>query len=112
MSDVLNAAILEQLRFLSEDDPKFVRDIIEGFLAEAEATTPLIQSSDPHAVERLCHKLQGASANVGALAFPNLMQDIRHAVKSDPDRLSFLIGQIPDVLQQTRMELERFMNGL
>jgi hypothetical protein len=37
------------------------------------------------------------------------MQDIRLAVKSDPDRLSFLIGQIPDVLQQTRIELERFM---
>ncbi len=105
---MLNEEILEQLRFLGEDDPEFVRDMIRSFLKEADEKIKTFGNCTPEELERLCHKLQGAGANVGAQALPELFQQIRTALKSEPARIPELLERLPSLFEQTQKALLEF----
>ena len=109
---MLNEEILEQLRFLGEDDPEFVRDMIRGFLDEAAESVYTLGELAPEALERLCHKLQGAGANVGAKALPELFQQIRADLKTRPESVPELLGRVPSLFEQTKKALLAFAETL
>ncbi|MCS7084825.1 MAG: Hpt domain-containing protein [Bacteroidia bacterium] len=109
---MLNREILEQLRFLGEDDPSFVHTMVEGFLQEARENLGEMRHMPPESLERLCHKLQGAAANVGAQEFSELLRQIRVALKNEPDRVAELLERLPSVFEQTQSALQNFVGTL
>ena len=73
-------------RLLGEDDPSFLREIIESYL---ELTPPMItdlahhvRAEDRGALSRAAHKIKSSSAQVGLADFAKLCSTLQDAAKS------------------------------
>ena len=67
----LDEAVLNELQETTGDDPAFVRDLIETYLADApvqlEGIEEAVAANDAEALIRPAHTLKSSSATVGAM---------------------------------------------
>jgi len=68
---ILDEAVLAELKATTGDDPAFVRELVDSYLAEApaqiEGIAAAITGSDAAALVRPAHTLKSSSATVGAM---------------------------------------------
>jgi HPt (histidine-containing phosphotransfer) domain-containing protein len=68
---ILDEAVLAELKATTGDDPAFVRELVDSYLAEApaqsEGIAAAISGSDAAALVRPAHTLKSSSATVGAM---------------------------------------------
>jgi|GEM_PF-4335461 len=83
---LLNNEIIEQLQFLAEDDPSFVRQLIETMDKEMsyfiEHIEQWLHQSDYSTIAKVAHKMIGATSNLGAAKLAQTLQAIEYAAKS------------------------------
>jgi two-component system sensor histidine kinase/response regulator len=77
----------------------FLKDVPQKYTALKEA----IEEDNAVLVQRLAHTLNGASANIGALALQDIASQIELAAKSgDLNKASFLIPKIDEQFQMLK----------
>jgi HPt (histidine-containing phosphotransfer) domain-containing protein len=68
---ILDEAVLAELKATTGNDPAFVRELVDSYLAEApaqiEGIATAISGSDAAALVRPAHTLKSSSATVGAM---------------------------------------------
>lgn len=114
---VFDPAALQQLRELVEgQDPAFLTELLESYVASAwENIDCLRQSSDEAVLRRAVHTLKGCSLNIGAMRVAELCKQLEQAMTpwppSDlPQRVDLLenrVQQVADCYVETLAELLR-----
>lgn len=76
---------IEQLRDVTLNDPKLMREILEALLDDTTRQIELLQTAveegDPRKCARLAHYCKGACANVGANRAAGILQHIEKSAK-------------------------------
>jgi len=71
VTDVLDRAALRSLLEMVGDDPEFVGELVDEYLADApvqlEAMRAAVAAGDPASAARPAHTLKGTSSNLGAM---------------------------------------------
>lgn len=77
---------LNELRDYFEDDPAFVPEMLEIYLADTKKVmAPLrqaVEASDTEALRKIAHKLKGSSSNVGAHRMVKLCKTLEELGKA------------------------------
>jgi HPt (histidine-containing phosphotransfer) domain-containing protein len=83
---LVDEAVLADLLTSTGDDPAFVRELVETYLAETpeqlEAITAAIDADDADALVRPAHTLKSSSATLGAMRLSALARELEIAGRS------------------------------
>ena len=87
-SPAVDPEIIEQLRFLEdEDQPNVVTELLTLFIEHAppklQALRDAAAAGDLAALKRAAHSLKGSSANVGARGMQQICEQLEHEVTAD-----------------------------
>jgi HPt (histidine-containing phosphotransfer) domain-containing protein len=87
-SPAIDPDVIEQLRFLEDDDqPNVVSELFTLFIDHAppklQAIREAVESGDLAALKRAAHSLKGSSANVGARGMHRLCDRLEHESAAD-----------------------------
>ncbi len=87
-SPAVDPEIIEQLRFLEdEDQPNVVSELLSLFIAHAppklEALREALDNGDLAALKWVAHSLKGSSANVGARGMQQICDQLEHQIAPD-----------------------------
>jgi HPt (histidine-containing phosphotransfer) domain-containing protein len=109
---LLDHEIISQLIFLAEDDPKFIPELLTVLKTELnlfqQQALALIDRGEHAPLERLIHKLSGASANLGAHALQLQLRNLQASFSAlEPVQLKIELEQIRLLADQSLVELER-----
>jgi len=84
---ILDESILVELLATTGDDPEFVRELLETYLAETPgqlaAITAAIEADDAAALVRPAHTLKSSSATLGAMQLSALGRELEMAGRSE-----------------------------
>ncbi len=109
----LDPATLAELRESVGDDPEFVAELIDDFLAEApsqlESLRTAAETGDAAGARRAAHTLKGNSRTFGAGELAALCQDAETAAdEGDLDAVLSRLDVIGDEWARVRAELVAF----
>ena len=80
---VLDETVLDELRASTGDDEEFMRDLVETYVEEGQASlTGLLAAAgarDPAAIVRPAHTLKSTSASLGAMRLSAICREIEAA---------------------------------
>jgi HPt (histidine-containing phosphotransfer) domain-containing protein len=83
---VLDASVLAELKATTGDDPAFVRDLVETYLADVPVQLDGIESaiaaSDADALIRPAHTLKSSSATLGAMRLADISRALEMTGRS------------------------------
>jgi HPt (histidine-containing phosphotransfer) domain-containing protein len=83
---VLDESVLTDLKATTGDDPAFVRDLVETYLADApvqlEGIDAAIAADDAEALIRPAHTLKSSSATVGAMRLAEVSRTLEMTGRS------------------------------
>ena len=83
---ILDEAVLAELRATTGDDPAFVRDLVETYLADAlvqlDDIAAAVDGSDAAALVRPAHTLKSSSATVGAMRLASVARRLEMSGRS------------------------------
>ena len=100
MSEVLNEAVLEELRAIMEDEFPL---LLEEFLVESERQYQQVQTAwdagDYDHLRRAAHSLKGSCANIGAESLHGTCATLELSAKERE------LGQVPALLIDARTQL-------
>jgi HPt (histidine-containing phosphotransfer) domain-containing protein len=87
-SPAVDPDVIEQLRFLEDDDqPNVVSELFTLFIdhvpPKLQAIREALESGDLAALKRAAHSLKGSSANVGARGMHRLCERLEHESAAD-----------------------------
>jgi signal transduction histidine kinase/DNA-binding response OmpR family regulator len=96
---------------LGEDDPAFIADLIDTFLADAPALLASLRDGmergDPAMVRRAAHTLKSNGATFGAVGFSELCRELEVASKDGAGNgTAELVGRVEAGYEPVRTELE------
>jgi HPt (histidine-containing phosphotransfer) domain-containing protein len=98
---ILNPEVIEQLQFLTEDDPGFVPSLILVLERDTKEAIQVIQNGlaqqDFEAIRKIAHKSVGASGNLGAMRQQLLMREIEQAATAkDAELITAKLKEVID----------------
>jgi HPt (histidine-containing phosphotransfer) domain-containing protein len=104
--DAVDPVVLERLRALGgDDDPGFLRGLVEEFLAHAERSIDemraAVRAGDGARLADLAHGLKGSSANLGARRLSALASAVERAGRAGEARTA------GDPVEEAAAELAR-----
>ena len=119
MSDlrsVLDVAVLGELRASVGDDPEFLAELIDDFVADAPAQISSLReaaaSGDEIGARRAAHTLKGTSRTFGAGELASVCQDVEAAVGAgDFDTVLARIDELEHEWGRVRTELVALRDG-
>ena len=80
---VLDQAVLEELRASTGDDEAFMRELVETYVEEGQASLAVLLAAaaarDAAAIVRPAHTLKSTSASLGAMRLSGICRDIEAA---------------------------------
>lgn len=83
---ILDQAVLAELLASTGDDPEFVRELLETYLAETpeqlDAISAAIAADDAATLVRPAHTLKSSSATMGAMRLSALARELEMAGRS------------------------------
>jgi len=83
---ILDASVLAELLSSTGDDPAFVRELLETYLAETPeqlgAIDSAVEADDAEALVRPAHTLKSSSATLGAMRLSALGRELEMAGRS------------------------------
>ena len=84
--DVLDLAVIDGLRELGgEEDPGLLSELIELFLSDApqrlQELEAALEDGDLERLSRAAHTLKSSSANLGAVAFRRLCEELERSAR-------------------------------
>ena len=109
---LLDHEIISQLIFLAEDDPKFIPELLAVLKTELnlfqQQAYGLVERGEHPPLERMIHKLSGASANLGAHALQLRLRNLLASFSAlGPVQLKIELEQIRLLADQSLVELEK-----
>lgn len=108
---LLNPAVISELAELADDDqPEFLRDLVEAFASDAGSAITAMHSAlveqDRGRLSSLAHVLKSSSGNVGAAAMSRVAQQIEgSAAKAPFEELARDVNQLSGLLPPTSAAL-------
>jgi len=110
LGDALDGAVLRELRESVGDDPEFLAELVDEFLADApnqlEALKSAAASGDAAGARRAAHTLKGNGRTFGAGVLASLCQEAESAAEAgDLDAVSARIDDIDREWGRARTEL-------
>ncbi|MEE2960463.1 MAG: Hpt domain-containing protein [Myxococcota bacterium] len=112
MSVSVDPEVIESLKMLaSEDDPDFLKLLIETYLEDAQALYQQLvdasQSGDSNLACRFAHTLKSSSANMGAIPLANYAELVEESLRTGTD-----LQALVDPIQKMGEELKLVVNYL
>ncbi len=112
----LDHAVLGELRASVGDDPEFLGELIDDFLADAPAQLDLLReaasSDDASGARRAAHTLKGNGRTFGAGDLASLCQDAENAaVAGDLEAVLTRVDGIEREWERVRAELVAVRDG-
>ena len=111
---ILDPDAIEQLRIFEQDDPGFMRDVLQTYLDNLDPSLSRIdvaaKEGDLDAVRNAAHALKGASRQVGALMLGQTLEQLEHAA-GGADALA-LIDRVAKLAESARTELQSLVAKL
>lgn len=109
-AQLLDDEILEQLIFLSEDEPGFWRELVNVFAEEGpEMLAQLaayLQARNDVLLRKTAHRLIGAAGNLGAVYLVELLREVERLSKEQAyETIAGVLNEIDGVFQATLNEL-------
>jgi len=99
---------MQRLRDVSGDTPEYLREIVGLYLSEASALIPqlqtAVQAGQAEKIERLAHRLVGASANCGIISVVAPLRELERMGRSHQldgaERLSTSVSDQFELVEQ------------
>ena len=112
MSESVDPTVIENLKMLtSEDDPDFLKLLIETYLEDAQTLYQQLvdasQSGDSNLACRFAHTLRSSSANMGAIPLSNYAKLIEESLRTGTD-----LQALADPIQKMGGELKLVVDYL
>jgi HPt (histidine-containing phosphotransfer) domain-containing protein len=116
LPDTLDPVVLAELRESVGDDPEFVAELIDDFLAAAPAQLELLSeaatSGDAPGANRVAHTLKGTARMFGARGLASLCQDAETAAGAgDLDAVRARLSGIAEEWARVGTELIALRSG-
>lgn len=107
---VIDSEAINNLRELSPDDPEFLVEIIDIFLADTpQRITELetcLQKQDVDTFTRAAHSIKGSAANLGALRLRAAAEELEHHSRaSGLTETDTMIAEIKSRFAEAKTEL-------
>lgn len=112
---LIDEEIVGQLIFLAEDDPNFIRGLLGILKSELtsfqEQAARLFDQGERQTLERMVHKLSGASANLGAHALQVRLRNLQQNLPNiGPVQFKITIEEIDQLAKESIAELDRLFS--
>jgi HPt (histidine-containing phosphotransfer) domain-containing protein len=114
---LVDEGVLAELLASTGDDPAFVRELVETYLAETpeqlEAMTAAIDADDAAALVRPAHTLKSSSATLGAMRLSALGRELEMAGRAGslPSNVRELLNAAAETWAGTAEGLEVWFSG-
>jgi len=114
---VLDETVLAELLASTGDDPAFVRELLETYLAETPeqllAIRTAVDAGNASELVRPAHTLKSSSATLGAMRLSALARDLEMAARTDslPPDIEQMVEGADRVWRSTAEALEVWFSG-
>nr|NIQ15936.1 response regulator [Candidatus Dadabacteria bacterium] len=113
---IIDLPTLNNLAILG-DNPKFISELIHGFLTDSLESLKVIQTAithnNFHTVVDLSHAIKGSSQSIGANALADIASKIhKSALNSDKANLEHQYRAFQDIYSKTQIELTSYLENL
>ena len=111
-SELVDQSTLRSLRDLSDDDPGFLRSLIDDYLVDSamiiEELRAHVKSGSAEWIARTAHSLKGSSLNVGAGKMAELARALETKGRTkDLSHVDLILEQIEKVYSLTVQEFNK-----
>jgi diguanylate cyclase (GGDEF)-like protein len=114
---VLDRAVLVQVQELIDDDPEFLQQLFDKYLASAEAAFSVLSSDAPESDKwRATHTLRTGSQSIGAAAVAEVCQRLERDLRAEntlnlEEWAETLRAQVERVRERYPLEIARMTSG-
>jgi HPt (histidine-containing phosphotransfer) domain-containing protein len=117
LGPVLDRAVLVQVQELIDDDPEFLEQLFDKYLASAESAFTVLLSEQPlNEKWRVTHTLRSGSQSIGAGAVAEVCQRLEKVLRSQhnpklDEWVDMLRAQVERVRERYPLELARMLSS-
>jgi len=114
---VLDESVLQDLQDLTdEDDPEFLTDVVEGFIATTgeniERLQNALQERDARTISAIAHSLKGCCSNVGAVKIVEICKRLETSGNGQKlDQIPVLLHELGSVFHTTKNKLTTHLDS-
>jgi HPt (histidine-containing phosphotransfer) domain-containing protein len=115
---IVDEAVLTELLASTGDDPTFLRELLDTYLAETpeqlDAITAAVAADDAALLVRPAHTLKSSSATLGAMGLSALARELEIVGRSGslPPDVSEMLQSVSELWPSTVEELTAWFTGL